>query len=129
GAARFARARSASSTGTSTRSATTPTRWASPTRRSRPPRATSLQPRTDVSGRLAEKVCVVTGTGGSMGRATALAFAGEGASVVGCDVAVEAAEETVELVEATGGKMVSMQPCRLDDPADCAALVDLAIQT
>ena len=82
-----------------------------------------------MSGRLAEKVCVVTGTGGSMGRATALAFAREGASVVGCDVAVEPAEETVELVEAAGGEMVSMQPCRLTDPADCAALVDLAIQS
>jgi NAD(P)-dependent dehydrogenase (short-subunit alcohol dehydrogenase family) len=74
-------------------------------------------------------VCLVTGTGGSMGRATALAFAREGASVVGCDVAVEPAEETVELVEAAGGEMVSMQPCRLADPADCAALVDLAIET
>ena len=80
-------------------------------------------------GRLAEKVCIVTGTGGSMGRATALTFAQEGALVVGCDVAVEPAEETVALVKAAGGEMVSMQPCRLAEPADCAALVDLAIQT
>jgi NAD(P)-dependent dehydrogenase (short-subunit alcohol dehydrogenase family) len=80
-------------------------------------------------GRLSDKVCVVTGTGGSMGRATALTFAREGASVVGCDLAVEPAEETVELVRAGGGEMVSMQPCRLTHPADCAALVDLAIQT
>jgi NAD(P)-dependent dehydrogenase (short-subunit alcohol dehydrogenase family) len=82
-----------------------------------------------VPGRLAEKVCVVTGTGGSMGRATALTFAREGALVVGCDVAVEPAEETVELVKAADGEMVSLQPCRLSDPADCAALVDLAIET
>jgi NAD(P)-dependent dehydrogenase (short-subunit alcohol dehydrogenase family) len=80
-------------------------------------------------GRLSGKVCIVTGTGGSMGRATALTFSREGASVVGCDLAVEPAEETVELVRAGGGEMVSMQPCRLTDPADCAALVDLAIQT
>jgi NAD(P)-dependent dehydrogenase (short-subunit alcohol dehydrogenase family) len=80
-------------------------------------------------GRLSGKVCIVTGTGGSMGRATALAFAREGASVVGCDVVVEPAEETVELVRAAGGEMVSLQPCRLTDPADCAALVDLAIQS
>jgi NAD(P)-dependent dehydrogenase (short-subunit alcohol dehydrogenase family) len=80
-------------------------------------------------GRLAEKVCVVTGTGGSMGRATALTFAREGASVVGCDITVEPAEETVELARAVGGEMVSMQPCRLTNPADCAVLVDLAIQT
>jgi NAD(P)-dependent dehydrogenase (short-subunit alcohol dehydrogenase family) len=80
-----------------------------------------------MSGRLSGKVCVVTGTGGSMGRATALTFAREGALVVGCDVAVEPAEETVELVRAERGQMVSLQPCRLSDPADCARLVDLAV--
>jgi NAD(P)-dependent dehydrogenase (short-subunit alcohol dehydrogenase family) len=47
-----------------------------------------------MAGRLAGKVCVITGTGGSMGRATALTFAREGASVVGCDVAVEPAAAT-----------------------------------
>jgi NAD(P)-dependent dehydrogenase (short-subunit alcohol dehydrogenase family) len=80
-----------------------------------------------VTGRLAGKVCVVTGTGGSMGRATATTFAREGASVVGCDVSVQSAQETVELVHAAGGEMVSLQPCRLSDPADCAKLVDLAV--
>ncbi|MFZ0971158.1 MAG: SDR family oxidoreductase [Solirubrobacteraceae bacterium] len=72
---------------------------------------------------------VITGTGGSIGREAALAFAREGASVVGCDVTVEAAESTVELVRGAGGDMVSMQPCRLDDPADCQALVELAVGT
>lgn len=81
-----------------------------------------------MAGRLAGKVCVITGTGGSMGRATALAFAREGASVVGCDVAVAPAEATVEMVQAAGGQMVSMQPCRLTDPAECGALVDLAVR-
>src|ERR1700691_2337779 len=80
-----------------------------------------------MAGRLAGKVCVVTGTGGSMGRAAALTFAGEGASVVGCDVAVEPAEETVKLVCAAGGEMVSLQPCRLSDPSECARLVELAV--
>ena len=78
-------------------------------------------------GRLSGKVCIVTGTGGSMGRATALAFAREGALVVGCDVAVEPAEETLELVKAAGGEMVSLQPCVLSDPAECARLVELAV--
>jgi NAD(P)-dependent dehydrogenase (short-subunit alcohol dehydrogenase family) len=82
-----------------------------------------------MSGRLSGKVCVVTGTGGSMGRATALAFAREGASVVGCDVAVEPAESTADMVRGAGGEMVSMQPCRLDDPADCQALIELALGT
>ena len=79
-----------------------------------------------MSGRLAGKVCLITGTGGSMGRATALAFAREGAVVVGCDVAVEAAQETVEAVRAAGGEMVSLQPCGLSDPAECARLVEFA---
>jgi NAD(P)-dependent dehydrogenase (short-subunit alcohol dehydrogenase family) len=80
-----------------------------------------------VADRLSGKVCVITGTGGSMGRATALTFAREGASVVGCDVAVEPAEETVALVESAGGEMVSLQPCVLSDPAECARLVDFAV--
>ena len=82
-----------------------------------------------MSGRLSGKVCVITGTGGSMGRASALAFAREGASVVGCDVTVESAESTVEMVRSAGGEMVSRQPCHLDDPADCEALVELALGT
>ena len=64
-----------------------------------------------------------------MGRAIALAFAQEGASIVGCDVDVESAESTVELVQGAGGEMVSIQPCRLDDPYDCQALVELALGT
>lgn len=80
-----------------------------------------------MSGRLAGKVCVITGTGGSMGRATALTFAREGASVVGCDVTAEAAEATVQMVRDTGGEMVSLHPCNLTQPADCEALVDLAL--
>jgi NAD(P)-dependent dehydrogenase (short-subunit alcohol dehydrogenase family) len=80
-----------------------------------------------MAGRLEGKVCVVTGTGGSMGRATALLFAREGAFVVGCDVAVDPAAQTVDLVDNEGGQMVSLHPCRLDDPADCAHLVDLAV--
>jgi NAD(P)-dependent dehydrogenase (short-subunit alcohol dehydrogenase family) len=78
-------------------------------------------------GRLAGKVCIITGTGGSMGRASALTFAREGASIVGCDVAVESAQETVQLVRAEGGTMVSLQPSRLSDPAECAKLVELAV--
>jgi NAD(P)-dependent dehydrogenase (short-subunit alcohol dehydrogenase family) len=82
-----------------------------------------------MSGRLSRKVCVITGTGGSIGRATALAFAREGASVVGCDVTVEPAESTVGMVRGAGGEMVSKHPCHLDDPADCKALVELALGT
>lgn len=80
-----------------------------------------------MSGRLEGRVCVITGTGGSIGRATALTFAREGAFVVGCDVLVEPAEQTVTMVQAAGGQMVSLQPSRLSDPAECTRLVDLAV--
>jgi NAD(P)-dependent dehydrogenase (short-subunit alcohol dehydrogenase family) len=42
-------------------------------------------------------------------------------------VAVESADETLEAVRAAGGEMVSLHPCRLSDPADCAKLVELAV--
>src|ERR1700731_5229335 len=82
-----------------------------------------------MSRRLSDKVCIITGTGGGIGRADALAFAHENASVVGCDVNVAAAEATAAMVRAQGGTMSSMQPCHLTKPPDCQALVDLAIQT
>jgi NAD(P)-dependent dehydrogenase (short-subunit alcohol dehydrogenase family) len=80
-----------------------------------------------VADRLAGKVCIITGTGGSIGRATAMTFAREGGSIVGCGQTVEPAEETVEMVQAAGGEMVSMQPCDLTEPADCGELVELAL--
>jgi NAD(P)-dependent dehydrogenase (short-subunit alcohol dehydrogenase family) len=36
---------------------------------------------------------------------------------------------TVDMVQAAGGQMVSIHPCRLTDPADCEALVALAVST
>ena len=79
-----------------------------------------------MSSSLSGKVCIITGTGGSMGRAAALAFAREGASVVGCDLNVDSAEETVQAVRREGGTMESLQPCRLSSAAECQALVDFA---
>jgi NAD(P)-dependent dehydrogenase (short-subunit alcohol dehydrogenase family) len=62
-----------------------------------------------------------------MGRATALAFAREGAFVVGCDVTVEPAQATVDMVRAAGGEMISLHPCRLTEPAYAGKLVELAV--
>jgi NAD(P)-dependent dehydrogenase (short-subunit alcohol dehydrogenase family) len=42
-------------------------------------------------------------------------------------VIVEPAAETVELVHAAGGAMVSLHPCRVSDPTECARLVELAV--
>jgi len=78
--------------------------------------------------RFASKTCIVTGSGGSIGRASALRFASEGGNVVGCDIAVAGAEETVRLVEAAGGTMISLQPCDLTKKADCERLVAAAVE-
>ena len=82
-----------------------------------------------MSGRLSDKVCIITGTGGSIGRAAAVRFAEEGALVVGCGVDIAGAQATVETVRAQGRAMTSLQPCDLTKPADCQALVELAVRT
>src|SRR5262245_25181110 len=46
-------------------------------------------------GRLDEKVCVITGAGGGMGREAALLFSDEGARVCAADVDLDAAKATV----------------------------------
>lgn len=79
-------------------------------------------------GRLSGKVCLITGTGGSMGSAAALAFSREGAMVVGCDINPESGQETLEAVRAEGGQMVSMHPCDLTDAEQCRALVNLSVE-
>ena len=81
-----------------------------------------------MTGRLQDKVCVITGTGGSMGRAAALLFAREGARIVGCDINEKSGAETLEAVQAGGGEMVSRHPCDLTSSDECRALVDLAIE-
>ena len=58
-----------------------------------------------------------------------MAFAREGASVVGCGRNVAEAQATVEMVRGQGGTMVSLQPCQLTNPADCQALVDFAVRS
>lgn len=82
-----------------------------------------------MSDRLAGKVAVITGTAGGQGRAAALLFAQEGARVVGSDVNSEAAEETVAMVRAAGGQMVSLHPADLSAEGGAERLVDLAINT
>jgi len=56
--------------------------------------------------RLKDKVAVVTGSGRGLGRAIALAFAREGASIVVNDIDVEPAQEVTKEIEKLGGKAV-----------------------
>lgn len=59
-----------------------------------------------MAGVVAGKVALVTGASSGIGRATALAFAREGAKVVVADVTVEGGEETVAQVEKAGGEAI-----------------------
>ena len=54
--------------------------------------------------RLQNKVALITGASGGIGRETALLFAREGAAVVCVDVNDKAGKETVKLVKAQGGE-------------------------
>jgi NAD(P)-dependent dehydrogenase (short-subunit alcohol dehydrogenase family) len=70
-----------------------------------------------MAGRLAGKVVLISGTAGGQGRAAALLFAREGATIVGCDVKEAAARETVAMVRELGGSMTSSEPVDLGDSA------------
>ncbi len=50
------------------------------------------------------KVVIVTGAAAGIGRASAVAFAREGAKVVAADVAVPGGEETIRLIREAGGE-------------------------
>jgi NAD(P)-dependent dehydrogenase (short-subunit alcohol dehydrogenase family) len=81
-----------------------------------------------MSLRLDRKICVITGTGGSIGRAAALKFAAEGATVVGTDVNAESAGETLKQVRAKGGSMESLHPCDLTHEAEAQRFIDFAVR-
>jgi len=55
---------------------------------------------------LEEKVCVVTGSGGGIGRATAVEMARRGARVVVSDIDDDGGAQTVALVQAAGGEAI-----------------------
>lgn len=71
---------------------------------------------------LADRVALVTGGGGGIGRGIAEAFAAHGARVVVADVNPERAEETVEAIRAAGGDATG----EIVDVGDEAAVTDLA---
>ena len=61
-----------------------------------------------MAGMLDGKSALITGGGGGIGRATALAFAREGARVAVADFVEDDARETVGLVNAAGGQAISL---------------------
>ncbi|MFA4836865.1 MAG: SDR family oxidoreductase [Dehalococcoidia bacterium] len=80
-----------------------------------------------MSGQLAGKVGLVTGAGSGIGRATALAFAREGAKVVVADVVVEGGEETVSMIKKIGGEAVFFKSDASQE-ADARTLVEKTVE-
>jgi NAD(P)-dependent dehydrogenase (short-subunit alcohol dehydrogenase family) len=74
------------------------------------------------------KVALVTGGGSGIGRATALAFAREGAQVVIGDRNIARGQETVSMIRDAGGT-ASFRPTDVSVALEVEALVDQAMKT
>jgi NAD(P)-dependent dehydrogenase (short-subunit alcohol dehydrogenase family) len=70
-----------------------------------------------VAGPVDGKIAIITGAGSSIGRAAALAFAREGASVVVADVDAGGGEETVAMV----GEAATFVACDVTSADDAPA--------
>jgi NAD(P)-dependent dehydrogenase (short-subunit alcohol dehydrogenase family) len=74
------------------------------------------------------KVALITGAGSGIGRASALAFAREGAKVVVADVSAEGGNETVRLVEEAGGKAMFVKT-DVSKATEVEALIQKIVET
>ncbi len=77
--------------------------------------------------RIAGKVCVVTGAGSGIGRATAVRLAEEGGRVLCTDLNGDTAAETSELVRAAGG-VASARAVDVSDPRAVDAMIAEAVE-
>jgi NAD(P)-dependent dehydrogenase (short-subunit alcohol dehydrogenase family) len=78
--------------------------------------------------RLQDKVAVITGAGGGMGRTAAQMFAAEGAKVVVAEFSEPGGRETVRLVEEAGGQATFVRT-DVSAEADAKAMIEHAVAT
>lgn len=76
--------------------------------------------------RFDQKVCLVTGAGSGIGRATALGFAAEGALVIVSDLQENTGLETVQLIETAGGTAIFVG-CDIADPTAVEHLIQASV--
>lgn len=74
------------------------------------------------------KVAIVTGGASGIGRATAIAYGGEGARVVVADIDETMGRETVESVEGLGGEALFVET-NVAEPEACRRLVERTVET
>jgi NAD(P)-dependent dehydrogenase (short-subunit alcohol dehydrogenase family) len=79
-------------------------------------------------GSFAGKVAFVTGAANGIGRAAALAFAREGASVVAADVSEQGNQDTARTIEEAGGRALAVR-CDVSRAEDVKAALDRAVET
>ena len=81
-----------------------------------------------MAGQLDGKVALITGAGSGIGRASALAFAREGAKVAVADIVVEGGEETVRMVKEAGGEAFFIK-VDVSNAAEVEAMVNTVVDT
>jgi NAD(P)-dependent dehydrogenase (short-subunit alcohol dehydrogenase family) len=79
-----------------------------------------------MSGRFDGKVAFVTGATSGIGRAAALAFGREGASVVVADVATDGNQQTARMIEQAGSQSLAVS-CNVTRADDIKAALDAAV--